>query len=282
MPTVTIREGIDVYYEEFGHGPPIVFTSCALCTTKQWEHQVSLLAKDFRTITYDWCGSGRSSKPNVPYNTQLAVDVLCGLLDKLNVKSTTLVGHGVGNHVNISATLQRPDLVGRLAIASGAPWYRGDRDGAAGGFSEEFMGFWQERMTQRKITSAQAYADLGAYLYHHEPHPAVAHYTFEQAFEWPVYVFKSYTADMNALDLRDMAARISCPTLVLHGRHDKKQRYGGGVYFSKRIPGAQFVTFENSAHMIMLEEMGKFTDEIAKFAATPLHAAAATNSENYA
>jgi pimeloyl-ACP methyl ester carboxylesterase len=281
MPTVTIRDGIEVYYEEFGNGPPIVFTSCALCTTKQWEHQVSLLAKDFRTITYDWCGSGRSSKPNVPYTTELAVDVLCGLMDKLNVKATTLVGHGVGNHVNISATLRRPDLVGRLAIASGAPWYRGDRDGD-GGFSEDFMSFWQERMTQRRITSAQAYSDLGAYLYHHEPHPALAHYTFEQAFEWPVYVFKSYTADMNALDLREMAAQITCPTLVLHGRHDKKQRYGGGVYFSKRIPGAKFVTFEDSAHMIMLEEMGKFTDEIAKFAAPSAHAATATKSANVA
>lgn len=266
MPSVIIRDGIEIYYEEFGEGPPVVFSSCALCTHKQWDHQVSLLAGDFRTITYDWCGTGKSSKPNISYTTDLAVEVLSGLMDALSTSSATLVGHGLGNHVNILTALKRPDLVGRLAIASGAPWYRGDRDGEAGGFSEEFMSFWQERMTQRRITNAQAYADLGRYLYHHNQHPALDHFGLEQAFEWPLYVLKSYTADMNELDLRETAAQLSCPTLVLHGRHDRKQRYGGGVYFAEHIPDARLVTFEDSAHMIMWEEMGKFTDEIASLA----------------
>jgi pimeloyl-ACP methyl ester carboxylesterase len=282
MPTITLREGIEIYYEEFGSGPPIVFTSCGLMTHKQWEHQVSLLAKDFRTITYDWCGTGRSSKPNVPYTTDLAVEVLCGLMDGLKIKSATLVGHGVGNHVNITAALKRTDLIERLVIASGAPWYHGDHDGVSGGFSDEFMKFWQERMSQRSITSAQAYSDLGEYLYYKEPHPALAHYCFEQAFEWPLHVFKSYCSDMNALDLREPAATLSCPTLVLHGRHDKKQRYGGGVYFSRHIRGARFVTFEESAHMIMLEEMGRFSDEVSKFAREQAQSGAGEKMRNVA
>jgi len=208
------------------------------------------------------------------YTADLAVEVLCGLIEGLKTKAATLVGHGVGNHVNIIAALKRPDLVERLIIASGAPWYQGDHDGVSGGFSEEFMKFWQERMSQRSITSAQAYSDLGEYLYYKKPHPALAHYSFEQAFEWPLYVFKSYTSDMRALDLRNAAAALSRPTLVLHGRHDKKQRYGGGVYFARHIPGARFVTFEESAHMIMLEEMGRFTDEVAKFAYEQLQSSA--------
>jgi pimeloyl-ACP methyl ester carboxylesterase len=193
------------------------------------------------------------------------------------------VGHGVGNHVNILVARKRSDLVGRLAIASGAPWFHGDREGVTGGFSEEFMAFWQERMTQRRITNAQAYTDLGDhYLYHHAPHPAVAHYELEQGLAWPLYVLKSYVSDMNTMDLREISAQLSCPTLVLHGRHDNKQRYGGGVYFSKNIPGAKLVTFEDSAHMIMLEEMGKFTDEIRKFATTSAHSLKVLNSANVA
>jgi len=41
MPNLTLRDGIDIYYEEFGSGPPIVFTSAGLMTHKQWDHQVS-------------------------------------------------------------------------------------------------------------------------------------------------------------------------------------------------------------------------------------------------
>ena len=223
------------------------------------------MAKEFRTITYDWCGTGASDRPNINYDAALAVDTLCAVIEHCDAGPAVLVGHGIGAHVSILAALQRPDLVRGIVLVSGAPWYRGDLDGA-GGFSDEFMEFWGDRMSLKVKTGPEAISDLSdTYLYREAPHPAVAASVLMQAVEWPLYVFQSYIADLGPLDFRKDLPRISCPTLVMHGRHDRKQRYEGGVYFSKHIQNARLVTLENSAHMSMYEEVSRFTDELSQF-----------------
>jgi pimeloyl-ACP methyl ester carboxylesterase len=265
MPYIDKQPQAKIFYQEFGQGAPIVFTNAGLLTHKQWDNQVATMSKEFRTITYDWSGTGASDRPNIRYDAALAVDTLCAVIEHCNAGPATLVGHGVGAHVTLLAALQRPDLVRGIVLVSGAPWYRGDLDGA-GGFSGEFMAFWQERMSLKVKTGPEAISDLSdAYLYREAPHPAVAASVLMQAVEWPLYVFQSYTADLGRLDFRNDLPRISCPTLIIHGRHDRKQRYEGGVYFSKHIKNAKLVTLENSAHMSMYEEVSRFTEELSQF-----------------
>jgi len=265
MPYIDKQPQARIFYQEFGQGAPIVFTNAGLLTHKQWDNQVATLSKEFRTITYDWCGTGASDRPNIRYDAALAVDTLCAVIEHCKAGPAMLVGHGVGAHVTLLAVLQRPELVRGIVLVSGAPWYKGDLEGA-GGFSSEFMAFWQERMSLKVKTGPEAISDLSdAYLYRREPHPAVAASVLMQAVEWPLYVFQSYTADLGRLDFRKDLPRISCPTLIMHGRHDRKQRYEGGVYFSKHIKNAKLVTLENSAHMSMYEEVSRFTEELGQF-----------------
>ncbi|MGE3844680.1 MAG: alpha/beta fold hydrolase [Vicinamibacterales bacterium] len=265
MPYLQVSENTRLFYQSFGKGEPVVFTNAGLLTHKQWDEHVAQLSNRFHTITYDWLGTGRSDRPNVSYTTQLAVDALCTLLERCASSPATLVGHGIGCHVSVLATLQRPELVKRLVLCNGAPWYHGERDGS-GGFSKEFQAFWFERMSFKTVPAAEAISDLAeTYLYHRPPSPAVGAAVLAQALEWPMHVFKSYTADMAELDLSPRLKDLRCETLVMHGRHDRKQRYAGGQYFAKHTPGARLVTFEESAHMIMYEEMGRFTEELARF-----------------
>lgn len=265
MPYIEKQPQGKIFYQEFGHGDSVVFTNAGLLTHKQWDNQVTKMAREFKTITYDWSGTGASDRPNITYDAALAVDTLCSVIEHCNAAPAILVGHGVGAHVTILAALRRPDLVRGIVLVSGAPWYRGDLDGA-GGFSDEFMEFWHERMSLKAKTSPEAISDLSdGYLYHQTPHPAVAAAVLMQAVEWPLYVFQSYTADLGPLDFRNDIPKISCPTLIMHGRHDRKQRYEGGVYFSKKIKNAKLVTFENSSHMSMYEEVSRFTEELSQF-----------------
>ncbi len=271
MPYLSIAQAASpdakLYYQEFGQGTPVIFTSAGLLTHKQWDEQVALLSTRHRTITYDWMGTGRSDRPNLGYDVELAVDSLCALLEQRAQAPTALVGHGIGCHISILAALKRPGLVSRLVLCSGAPWYKGNRDGA-GGFSEEFMAFWRARMTLTTMPAAQAIADLAdEYLYNEPPHGALGAAVLAQALDWPMHVFKSYTESMASIDLSERIGEIQCPTLVMHGRHDRKQRYAGGRYLADHIAKARLVTFEDSAHMIMFEELGRFSGELSDFLA---------------
>ena len=87
----------------------------------------------------------------------------------------------------------------------------------------------------------------------------------EQAFEWPQYVINAYARGMAHLDHRDRLGRIACPTLIIQGRHDRKQRYEGAAYMASRIRGARLVTLEESAHMGEVEEVNRFNAAVIDF-----------------
>ena len=59
MSTVQTN-GIRTYYEEYGEGPPIVFLHGATSDHRLWAEQATPLADDYRIITYDMRGHGRT------------------------------------------------------------------------------------------------------------------------------------------------------------------------------------------------------------------------------
>ncbi len=58
MPLAEISPGMRLYYEDFGDGDPVVFICGGHLTHKVWESQVAALAGEFRTVTFDWRGTG--------------------------------------------------------------------------------------------------------------------------------------------------------------------------------------------------------------------------------
>jgi non-heme chloroperoxidase len=263
MPYIEVAKGVQLYCLDFGTGTPVVFTHAGLTTHKMWDHQTAALAGRFRTITYDWRGVGASDKPRSGYTTDVLVTDLCTVIERLQIGPAILVGHGVGTHVTVLAAEARPDLVKGMVLVSGAPWFAGDH-GSEGGFSAEFTQWWRSQSSE--TLSPQLYAALcERFMFLRDPGPAVAQAILQMALETPLHVFNSYTASMRELDHRARLGRITCPTLVMHGRFDKKQRYGGGKYLAKHLVNGRLVTFEASAHMPQLEEVDTFNRELVAF-----------------
>lgn len=104
MPTFT-RDGFSTYYEESGSGEPVVFI-CGLSADLQvWRFQVPELARNYRVITFDNRGAGRSDAPDESYAITQMADDLDALLDHLGVKSASIVGWSMGG--SIAQTLAR-------------------------------------------------------------------------------------------------------------------------------------------------------------------------------
>jgi pimeloyl-ACP methyl ester carboxylesterase len=269
MPYLTRPDGIDVYYEDFGDGPALLFIHAGNLSHAMWEGQVAALAGEFRTVTFDWRGTGQSGKPRRGYTVEAVVDDVRALIDELRLEDTTLVGHGIGTHVALMLAQTRPEAVRGLALASAAPWFSGERDGAVGGLSQEFIHFLEQKNglgTGRGAPYAQACAELAEHwLFHRQPHPAVFQALLAQALGWPQFVINSYATTMRSIDHRDRLPRISCPTLLLQGRHDRKQRYEGAAYMANLLPNARLVTLEQSAHMGQTEEEHTFNEALRGF-----------------
>jgi pimeloyl-ACP methyl ester carboxylesterase len=79
-------------------------------------------------------------------------------------------------------------------------------------------------------------------------------------------VLNAYAEDMRGIDHRTRAPTLRIPTLIVQGRHDKKQRYEGAVHLARMIPGARLATLEHSATMGNVEEVAAFNRELLQFA----------------
>jgi non-heme chloroperoxidase len=272
MPYCEVADGVRLYHEDFGEGPAVVFTASGSQTHQMWENQVAALSDRYRTVAYDWRGTGASDKPRTGYTADTAASDLCALIERLALAPATLVGHGIGNHLSILAATRRPDLVAGVVLVSAAPWFTGTRDGVAGGLSREFMDLLARGSPlgdARGVAYAQIWAELSERLLFHRPqHPAIHQSILEQALYWPPFVINAYAKSLNAIDHRERLHLIRCPALIVHGRHDRKTLYEGAEFMARKIRNARFVTLEDSAHMGQIEEINAFNAALTDFLAS--------------
>ncbi|MCL6553350.1 MAG: alpha/beta hydrolase [Firmicutes bacterium] len=83
--------------------------------------------------------------------------------------------------------------------------------------------------------------------------------------QWPAYAMRLLARDLETVDLDEILPAVAVPTLVIHGVHDRKQRYGGALALARRIPGARLVPFHDSGHNPQVEEAARFTRVLVEF-----------------
>ena len=97
MPTITTKDGTQIYYKEWGSGQPVVFSHGWPLSADAWEDQMFFLAsRGYRCIAHDRRGHGRSSQPWGGNDMDTYADDLAALVEALDLKDAVHVGHSTG------------------------------------------------------------------------------------------------------------------------------------------------------------------------------------------
>ncbi|MEY2395370.1 MAG: non-heme chloroperoxidase, partial [Acidobacteriaceae bacterium] len=97
MNTIITKDGTTIFYKDWGTGPTVIFSHGWPLNADAWDSQMLFLGqKGHRVIAHDRRGHGRSSQPWNGNNMDTYADDLGALLDQLNLKDVTLVGHSTG------------------------------------------------------------------------------------------------------------------------------------------------------------------------------------------
>src|SRR3989338_325514 len=97
MSTITIKDGTQLYYKDWGKGQPVVFCHGWPLTSDSWEAQMFFLSsKGYRCIAHDRRGHGRSSQPSEGNEMDTYADDLAALIEKLDLKNIVLIGFSAG------------------------------------------------------------------------------------------------------------------------------------------------------------------------------------------
>ncbi len=97
MPTISMKDGTQIFYKDWGTGQPIVFSHGWPLTADDWDSQMMFFGqRGYRVIAADRRGHGRSTQTWDGNDMDTYADDLAALTDKLDLKNAIHIGHSTG------------------------------------------------------------------------------------------------------------------------------------------------------------------------------------------
>ena len=115
--------GARLYYQDRGHGPPLLLVHGLGASHADWNAQIDYFARIFRVIAPDLRGHGDSDH-RPPYGVLPFADDLLQLADQLNLGSFLLAGHSMGGAVALQMALLKPERIAKLVLCNTLPDFR--------------------------------------------------------------------------------------------------------------------------------------------------------------
>ena len=95
--TITLKDGTQIYYKDWGTGQPIVFHHGWPLSSDDWDAQMLFfLSHGYRVIAHDRRGHGRSSQTETGNDMDTYIDDVAQLAKHLNLRDAIHVGHSTG------------------------------------------------------------------------------------------------------------------------------------------------------------------------------------------
>lgn len=228
-----------------GTGEPLVFLHSLGCDLHLWEAVAAVFTPRHRVVRYDLRGHGLSDCGPPECSIDDHVRDLIGLLDRLGIPSATLIGCSVGGLIALAAGLRHPQRVRRLVLAASA---------ARIGTRES----WMERIEAVRTQGLEGIADTilarwftPGFL---SREAAVVRGFRNRLTRTPAAGYLATCAALRDADLRERAADLRAPALVLSGEYDQVVPSGTGRVVADRLPDAHWQLISGSAQLMPVEQ----------------------------
>src|SRR5689334_23255958 len=127
MPKLN-RDGVNIYYEVHGSGPPLILTHGYSSTSGMWQGQIAALSRHYKLVLWDMRGHGQSDYPDDPaaYSEALTVADIAALLDQVGAASAIIGGLSLGGYMSLAFYRAHPERVRALLIIDTGPGFKKD------------------------------------------------------------------------------------------------------------------------------------------------------------
>ena len=112
--------GINLYYETFGQGEPVVFIAGFSADHTAWREMIALFQAQYQIILFDNRGAGQTEVPAGPYSIETMAEDVVLLCKELNLPKAHFVGNSMGGFITQMLAWRYPELVKSLVLSNTA------------------------------------------------------------------------------------------------------------------------------------------------------------------
>jgi 3-oxoadipate enol-lactonase len=253
MPTVN-SAGVEVYYEDYGSGIPIVFAHGAGGNAAIWFEQIAAFSDTYRCVAFDHRTFARSPADPATLSTTQFRDDLLAILDALDIEKAHLVAQSMGGFTCLRLLLDFPERVlsltmsctpGGLPNPDPSPAMR--ELAGAGGSNTSGVIQSMSAATARDPARLQLYQSINA---------------FNTGFSW---AYLRGLADPSAAIGLDQLGGVNCPVLFISGAEDPLFPSSLLASYVPHFPDARIEVVENAGHSPYFEQPAQFNRLLAGF-----------------
>ena len=254
MNTITVKDGTQIYFKDWGNGQPIVFSHGWPLSADDWDAQMMFfLNQGYRVIAHDRRGHGRSTQTGEGHDMDHYADDLAELVAHLDLQNAVHVGHSTGGG-EVARYLGRhgESRVAKAALISAVPPLMVKTEANPGGLPKEvFDGFQAELAANR----SRFYRDVASGPFYGFNRPGVQPSEAAIANWWRQGMMGGAKAHYDGIvafsqtDFTEDLEKIKVPVLVMHSEDDQIVPYAdAGPLSAKLLKNGVLKTYKDFPH----------------------------------
>jgi non-heme chloroperoxidase len=240
MNTIKTKDGIEIFYKDWGKGQAIVFSHGWPLSADDWDAQMLFfLNKGYRVIAHDRRGHGRSTQTGDGHDMDHYADDLAALTSHLDLKNAIHVGHSTGGGEVVHYLARHGESrVSKAAIIGAVPPLMVRTAANPGGLPKEVFDGFQAQVAANR---AQFYRDIaaGPFYGYNRADAKISEAVIENWWRQGMMGgAKAHYDGIVAFSQTDFTAdlkKITVPVLVMHGDDDQIVPYADSAPLSAKL-----------------------------------------------
>jgi len=240
MSTVTTKDGVEIFYKDWGSGQPIVFSHGWPLSGDDWDAQMMFfVTKGYRVIAHDRRGHGRSSQVADGHDMDHYADDLAAVTTHLDLRNAVHIGHSTGGG-EVTRYLSRhgTSRVAKAVLISAVPPLLVRTGSNPGGLPKSVFDDLQAQLARNRAGLYREFAAGPFYGFNRpgaKPQEAVIQNWWRQAMMGSAKAQHDGVVAFSQTDFTEDLKKIDVPVLVMHGDDDQVVPYPLSAPLSSKL-----------------------------------------------